>query len=137
MHKLVKWLMDQREWIVDLKDGTSIDARQALAEMALLQQTLKKDPVLIDLLYAVAKGEEHEVPADRLEGFFPVNGEIRGATKLVLVNSVKQTPEGLSLDDPFMNTPENRHVLETVKQNRGYFLQHLFPDDRGSSGRSI
>jgi len=115
------------EWIVTLKDGTKIDARDALAALAVLRNENQKHPDNIKQVFAVASDPSTDVSQEVQKGFFE-NGRLLEPTKKIILNAAIVSDNGIQIDDPFECTPNNDHVLNTVRENRP-ILERRFLDE--------
>lgn len=124
--------MANDEWMVTLKDGNEIDARVAMGNLNVLRGMDKRQGDL-RLLYQHAIGHLLELPTHLKEAFC-TNGVLLPSMKAVLVNGIRKTNDGISVVDPFTENPNNKHVLQTVKDARKINYKRLIVDQRGDKG---
>jgi hypothetical protein len=121
-------MTDDSQWNVTLRDGSKLDGRSALADLTLLRSLSSQDP---SLLHRLHNQLPHDAPIDaaltkEYDEVFFIDGKFRNSSRLVSRNAIMQTTDGsCEIVDPFLPTENNRHVLETIEQNKPIFLERL------------
>lgn len=120
------------EWEVTLHDGSRLDGRSAQAALRLLRSFSEEDPSLLQRLHdQLAK----DVPTDselitKYDEVFFAEGNWLNYSRLVFRNAIERSVEGeFEIVEPFEKTEDNRHVLETIEQNKPIFLKRLARED--------
>ncbi|MCA9187840.1 MAG: hypothetical protein R3E01_36340 [Pirellulaceae bacterium] len=128
--------MSDDEWIVTLRDGTRLDARIAVAELATLKMENARHPDVVEELYAIAQGESVETSPEIKATFF-MAGELHPTFKALLISGATRVATGIAFGDPFEHNDRNDHILQTIKENepiqKKRFVDELFresTDDR-------
>ncbi|MBL8891573.1 MAG: hypothetical protein JNL67_16455 [Planctomycetaceae bacterium] len=116
------------EWEVTLHDGSRLDGRSAQAALRLLRSFSEEDPSLLQRLHdqlSKDKPTDSELITKYDEVFF-TEGNWLNYSKLVFRNAIVRTFDGaFEIVEPFERTEDNRHVLETIEQNKPIILQRL------------
>ena len=131
--------MSDAEWIVELRDGTEVDARQASAEWQVLQREFRNRPGEIIALFAIANGEEGQISKELREGFFTDSDELHPLIRALLLNAVVRQQESFQFRSPFADSERSEHILRTIEDNVNVIAPQLFrraKDGRDESGPS-
>lgn len=119
---------NNQQWNVSMHDGTIIDARIAVADLALLCGFSDANSHLLARLYRQTQDDaQTDVDLAReLDEVFFVKGKLRPLTRLLLKNAIESTGNAsCRLINPFVDNAHNREVLAKVEKHRSVFLEKL------------
>lgn len=116
--------MTDDEWQITVKDGTKVDGRAAVSDLRMLKRIIEREADALAFFYALAHGEAVSASTDSQQLFIR-EGELDPTVKAILLNGVVKGDSGIELHEPWNDSEQNRDVLNTIRSNRGIFLDRL------------
>ncbi len=124
--------MPDNEWLVQLIDGSLVDARFAVATLRDLHRVFQTKPGMVVQLVDFIQGKLRDLPLRVKEEYF-IDGRLDSDVRAILRNAARRTEKGIVLDQPFdEDHAQTQHVLRTLEANDEIGLKRLLHELRSS-----
>ncbi len=133
--------------VLPLKNGGATEIAVGLVTADILRDLLEKQPEHFEVLLALARGQNQDLPVRSLaylrrDEFLMKGAVIKPLYRDILLSSYQQTPDGPVIVNPFrLDDEADARAVQSVADSRGrpdrikWLFDQIFGDDEPERGR--